>query len=303
MGKIKAKTWTDPVLLLGGLSLLSLLIFFQLYRHPETALLLLSLPSPEAFACNLRCLGIMPFLQVLGEAGKALLLVFMSFAFLYIISRTVLRILRTFAFVDRAERNAVLFRDVSRFPFLENVTVFEDRLPLAFTGGFLKPRVFLSTKLVDILDEKELRAVILHESHHQRSKDPLKGLVVSFISDFLFFLPVSRFLKKTYHLMSEITADAYSVSSQADPLDLVGSLLKVQKINGPAASWFFDPTTERAKQLLGQPSRIPLPLKKTFLTIVLLAITAMIALVPVNKSVSSLFINHDKTCVLRSGHE
>jgi len=303
MGKIKAKTWTSPVLLLGGLSLLSLLIFFQLYRHPDTAFLLLSLPSPEAFACNLRCLGIMPFLQVLGEAGKALLLVFMSFAFLYVISRTVVRILRTLAFVDRAERNAVPFRDVSRFPFLENVTVFEDCLPLAFTGGFLKPGVFLSTRLVDILDEKELRAVILHESHHQRSKDPLKGLVVSFISDFLFFLPVSRFLKKTYHLTSEITADAYSVSSQADPLDLVGSLLKVQKINGPAASWFFDPTTERAKHLLGQPSRIPLPLKKTFLTIVLLAITAMIALVPVKKSVSSLFINHDKTCVLRSGHE
>jgi Zn-dependent protease with chaperone function len=302
MEKIKAKAWTSPALLLGGLSLLSLLIFFQLYRHPETVLLLLSLPSPEAFTCNLRCLGIMPFLQVLGEAGKALLLVFMSFSFLYALSRTAQRILRTLAFVDRAERNAVPFRNVSRFPFLENVRVFEDRLPLAFTAGFLKPRVFVSTKLVDILDEKELRAVILHESHHQRSKDPLKGLVVSFISDFLFFLPVSRFLKKTYHLTSEMTADAYSVSSQADPLDLVGSLLKVQKLNGPAASWFFDPATERAKHLLGQPARIPLPLKKAFLTVILLAISGMIALVPVKKSVSSLFINHDKTCVLRSGH-
>jgi hypothetical protein len=30
-----------------------------------------------------------------------------------------------------------------------------------------------------------------------------------------------------------------------------------------------------------------------------LAITTMIALVPVKKSVSSLFIKHDKTCVLR----
>jgi hypothetical protein len=43
------------------------------------------------------------------------------------------------------------------------------------------------------------------------------------------------------------------------------------------------------------------PKAKSFLTIILLAFTAMIALVPVNKSVSSLFINHDKTCVLRSG--
>jgi len=303
MGNIKAKAWTSPILLLGGLSLLSLLIFFQLYRHPETVLLLLSLPSPEAFTCNLRCLGIMPFLQVLGEAGKALLLVFMSFSFLYALFRAALRIMRTLAFMDRAERNAVPFRDASRFPFLENVTVFEDRLPLAFTGGFLKPRVFLSTKLADILDEKELRAVILHEFHHKKSKDPLKGLVVSFISDFLFFLPVSRFLNKTYHLTSEMTADAYSVSSQADPLDLVSSLLKVQKLNGPAASWFFDPTTERAKHLLGQPARIALPLKRASRTIILLVISAFIALVPVKKSVSSLFINHDKTCVLRSGHK
>jgi hypothetical protein len=40
---------------------------------------------------------------------------------------------------------------------------------------------------------------------------------------------------------------------------------------------------------------------KSSLSISLLAITTMIALVPVKKSVSSLFINHDKTCVLRSG--
>jgi len=302
MRQIKVRTWTRFALLLGGLSLFFLLIFFQLYGHPESALLLLSLPNPEVFICNLRCLGIMPFLQVLGETGKALLLVFMSFSFLYALSKTAQRILRTLGFLDRIGHNAVPFGDVSRFPFLENVTVLEDRLPLAFTGGFLKPRVFISRKLVDILTEKELRAVILHEVHHQKSKDPLKGLAVSFISDFLFFLPVSRFLKKIYHLTSEMTADAHSISSQADPLDLVGSLLKVQKLNGLEASWFFDPTTERAKHLLGQPAKIPLPLRKAFLTIILLVISAFIALVPIKKSVASLFINHDKTCVLRSGH-
>jgi hypothetical protein len=97
-----------------------------------------------------------------------------------------------------------------------------------------------------------------------------------------------------------MTADAYSVSSQADPLDLVSSLLKVQKLNGPAASWFFDPTSVRAKHLLGQPARIALPLKRASRTIILLVISAFIALVPVKKSVSSLFIKHDKTCVLRT---
>jgi len=288
-------------LLLGGLSLVFLILLLELYRHPETAVLLVSLPSPDAAMCAVRCLGIAPFLQVLGETGQALLLVFMSFSFLFALSRTALRILRTMAFVDRAERNAVPSGEASRLSFLENVTVFEDRMPLAFTGGFLRPRVFLSTKLMDILDEKELRAVVLHESHHRASKDPLKGLAVSFLSDFLFFLPVSRFLKKAYSLTAEITADAHSVALKADPADLAGSLLKVQKLSGPAASWFFDPTAERAGHLLGQPSRIPLPLKRTFLTIILLAVLAFAALVPIKKGVTALFINHDKTCVLRSG--
>ncbi|HSD94508.1 MAG TPA: M56 family metallopeptidase, partial [Syntrophales bacterium] len=279
------------------------LVFIQLYRHPETAFLFLSLPSLAAFSCNVRCLGIAPLLQVLGETGKAFLLVFMSASLLYALFRTVSRILRTMTFIEFAGRHAVPSSLVPRVPSAENVTLFEDRFPLAFTGGFLKPRIFLSTKLVEILDEKELRAVVLHESHHQRSKDPLKGLVVSFLSDFLFFLPVSGFLKKTFHLTSELTADAYSISSQSDPLDLVSSLLKVQKLNGPEASWFFDPTTERAKQLLGQPATIMLPLKKALLTMVLLLITVFVALVPVKKSVTSLFIDHDKTCALRSGHK
>lgn len=303
MRKIKDKMRPRPGVLLAPLSLLSVFILFQLYRHPEMAFLLFSLPNPEAFACNLRCLGIMPFLQVLGETGKALLLIFISFSFLYALSRTVLRVLRTLAFIDRVERNAVPFMDIPRLPFLENVTVFEDRMPLAFTGGFLKPRVFVSTKLMEALEEKELRAVILHEFHHQNLKDPLKGLVVSFISDFLFFLPITRFLKKAHCLTAEMTADAHAVNLQADPVDLAVSLLKVQKISGRAASWFFDPATERAKRLLGERSKIPLPFKRIFPSLVLLAVSAFIAFIPVKKSISSMFINHDKTCVLRTSRK
>ena len=290
------------VLILAALSLLFLLIVFQLFRHPETAALLISLPNPEALICNLRCLGVKPFLQVLGESGKAILLILMSFSFLYALSRTASRMLRTLAFVRRADRKAVPSGDIRRFPFFEKVIVFENRLPLAFTAGLLKPKVFVSTGLVDALNEKELRAVIDHELHHQRSRDPLKGLAVSFISDFFFFLPISRFLKKAHLLMSEMTADAHSVNFHADPLVLAGSLLKVQKLNGPAASWFFDPTIERTKHLLGERSRIPLPFKKVFMTVFLLAISAFLALMPVKKNISSMFINHDKTCVLRSSH-
>jgi Zn-dependent protease with chaperone function len=289
-----------PGLLLGVLCLFFFAVLFYLSRHPETALLLISLPSPEALACNIRCLGLAPFLQVLGEAGKALLLVFFSFAILYALYKTALRIFQTLAFVEAIERRAVPPGDAPRPSFLKDVTIFEDLRPLALTAGFLKPRVFVSANIVGALDEKELQAIVLHELHHRDSRDPLKGLAVSFISDLLFFLPISRFLRKTYSLTAEMAADAHSIELRADPLDLAASLLKVRKIGGPAASWFFDPATERVNRLLGERSKVRRPRTRVLLTAVLLAATTFLALVPVKKSISSMFIDHDKTCVLRT---
>jgi beta-lactamase regulating signal transducer with metallopeptidase domain len=289
-----------PGLLLGVLSLFFFAVLFGLLRHPETAVLLMSLPSPETFACNVRCLGLAPFLQVLGEAGKAILLIFLSVAFLYAIYRMALRIFRTLSFVEAVERKTVPSGDVPRSSFLEDVTIFEDLRPLALTAGFLKPRIFLSTKIVGALNGRELQAVVLHELHHRDSRDPLKSLAASFVSDLLFFLPISRFLRKTFSLTSEMAADAHSVDLRADPLDLAASLLKVRKIDGPAASWFFDPATERVKRLLGERSKVRRPLARVFLTAVLLAATVFVALIPVKKSISSMFIDHDKTCVLKT---
>lgn len=292
-----------PGLLLGVLSLFFFGVLIGLLRHPEIAALLISLPSPGAFACNVRCLGLTPFLQALGEAGKGILLVFLSGAFLYALYRTALRIFRTLRFMEALERKTPPPGNVPRAPFLNDVTIFEDVRPLALTVGFMKPRVFLSTKIVEALEEKELRAVVHHERHHRDSRDPLKGLAVSFVSDLLFFLPISRFLRKMHSLTSELAADTHSLENRSDPLDLASSLLKVRKVSGPAASWFFDPATERIKPLLGERSSVRRPLARALLTVVLLAATTFIALVPVRKSLSSMFIEHDKTCVLRKSHD
>ena len=298
-----ARTKKRIGLISAALLLLFLFVLFQLARHPETLALLRALPNPAVLLCNIRCLGLMPFLQVLGETGRGLILIVMSFSLLYASARTGLRMARTWNFLDRIDRRAVLDKDVPRPSFLGKAIIFEDPRPLAFTGGLLRPRTFLSTKLLETLDEEELRAVVLHESHHQRSKDPLKSLAVSFVSDFLFFLPVSKFLKKAYLLESETTADARSVELRGDLLAIVGLLLKVRKLDDLQTSWFFDPTTERVKRLLGERTRIFPSFKKIVLAIVVLAITAFIALVPLKKNLISMFITHNQTCVLRPDHK
>jgi len=298
-----ARAKTRFGLILAALLLIFLFVLFQLARHPETLPVLTALPNPDVLICNIICLGLIPFLQVLGETGRGLILIVMSFSFLYASAKTGLRIARTWNFLERIDRRAVLDKDVPRPSLLGNATIFEDPRSLAFTGGLLRPRIFLSTKLLETLDEEELRAVVLHESHHQRSKDPLKSLAVSFVSDFLFFLPVSKFLKKAYLLESETTADARSVELRGDLLAIVGLLLKVRKLDDLQTSWFFDPTTERVKRLLGERTRIFPSFKKIVLAIVVLAITAFIALVPLKKNLISMFITHNQTCVLRPDHK
>lgn len=287
--------------LLGGLAAVFSLFLFQLFRHPETAAMLVALPGPAALGCTIRCVGVGPLLQVLGEGLKALLLIAISASFVYALVRTAARMFRTWTFVDGARKRAVPGAGVPGMAADGRVTVFDDPFPTAFTAGFLAPEVFVSTGLLAALDENEVRAVLLHELHHRECRDPLKGLAVSFVSDFLFFLPASRSLKTSYQLAAEMTADARSVARQADPLDLASSLLKVRNFSAPAASWFSDPAAERARHLLGEPVKLSLPLKTVFLTVIVLAIVAAIAAFPVRRSVTAMFIDHDKTCVLNSG--
>lgn len=290
-------------LLLGGLAAVFLLILFQLVRHPATALLLVALPAPAALACNIRCVGWLPFLQVLGEGGKGLLLIAVSGSFLYALTRTAGRIFRTWNLIDRAERRSVPARSLPAIPFLDRVTVFEGRTLLAFTAGFIKPRIYVSQGLVDGLSENELSAVIRHESRHRESKDPLKGLLISFVADLLFFLPVSRLLKHAYHLAEEMTADARSVGSSAEASDLAASLLRVRQLSGAGASMFFDPVLARAKNLTGEPSRISVPFKRLALAVIFLALSAFVVLVPMRKSVTAMFLDHDRVCILNQNRK
>ncbi len=44
----------------------------------------------------------------------------------------------------------------------------------AFVLGAVRPRIYLGADLIDVLDRDELRAVLLHEEHHRRTRAPLR---------------------------------------------------------------------------------------------------------------------------------
>lgn len=80
--------------------------------------------------------------------------------------------------------------------------------PLALTYGFVRPRVAVSTALVDAASSPaELRAVLEHEAYHARNLDPPKLLLARWLETVFFYLPVLRDLRSRYLLTRELAAD------------------------------------------------------------------------------------------------
>ncbi len=103
------------------------------------------------------------------------------------------------------------------------VTLVQDAAPYAFAAGLLRPRVWLSTGLLDLLDEAELAAVLGHERHHLRRRDPLRVLATRSLVHGLFFLPAAAALGNLYLEAKEQEADAASGAGH----DLAAALLKL----------------------------------------------------------------------------
>lgn len=99
-------------------------------------------------------------------------------------------------------------------------------VPLAFCFGLLRPRICLSTGLVDSLTDKELKAVLCHEDHHCRRLDPLRKLLVDVLAATFFFLPVVAEWRDFCLTSAELAADRHAMH-QAGRFPVAGALHKL----------------------------------------------------------------------------
>ncbi|MBO1510638.1 M56 family metallopeptidase [Metabacillus bambusae] len=146
---------------------------------------------------------------------------------------------------------------------------------VAFTFGFFKPTIVLSTELIEMLDHAELEAVIYHESAHQRYFDPLMVFVLQMISEVMWYIPLTKWAYQNYKIMIELAADESAVNRMGSELGLGSALLKLVKtrLSGnstPAFVPFADGTVDfRIKQLIEPEPSIPVKLqtKSVFISI------------------------------------
>jgi len=153
--------------------------------------------------------------------------------------------------------------------------VFDDRAPHAFCAGYLRPRVYVSTRALELLSPPELRAVVAHEYHHRCARDPLRQLCGRVLSQALFFMPVLRLLNDRYGELAEITADAAALrATGGDKAPLASALIA---LGGQESDAVVGISPERVDSLLGQPH--PWELPALLVLAALAAICAVIVLV------------------------
>lgn len=155
------------------------------------------------------------------------------------------------------------------------VVLFTDASPQAFCAGLLRPRIYLSTGTVENLSDGELEAVVAHESHHARYRDPLRILLARVLSEALFFLPALHNFGKSYSALTELAADETAVRSSGGPRYLASALLQFDQRSNPTVAGI---APERVDSLIGERPRFELPLALLAWALVVITVITVVAL-------------------------
>lgn len=96
---------------------------------------------------------------------------------------------------------------------LARLVVIEEKRPTVFCIGLWRPRVVVSTGLLEKFGEPAMKAVFEHELSHRRRRDPLRRALAKSVARGLFFVPSLSDLADVVPAEDEVAADAAAVGS------------------------------------------------------------------------------------------
>ncbi|MED4731920.1 M56 family metallopeptidase [Aneurinibacillus migulanus] len=169
----------------------------------------------------------------------------------------------------------------------EDIMVINHKQLLAFTVGFRRPYIVLSSSLIEILEDHELKAVVEHETFHQKNYDSLKVFVLLLISQTLWYIPLTKWSYQNYKIISELLADEYAIQRMGSELSLGSTLLKLVKNcfsenSTPILVHFSDGSVNyRLQQLVDPKKTIPVRMEARLIVIsvyILILLMSMIML-------------------------
>jgi Zn-dependent protease with chaperone function len=112
----------------------------------------------------------------------------------------------------------------------------EHAFPLIAIIGFLRPRLFIATQVLEILTSEEIAAAVAHENGHLAARDNLKHGLLQACRDALLIIPCGRLLDKAWSEAAEEAADENAARrGNAVALDLASALVKIARNIPPGA--------------------------------------------------------------------
>lgn len=152
------------------------------------------------------------------------------------------------------------------------IIVVQDDAFVALTMGLLRPRIVVSTTVLEMFTDKEIKAILLHERYHCCNYDGLKMFFSALLADAFGYLPIVKPILRYYQTWQELFADRYAIRQMGTEQYLGSVLLQLAKLGKlqryETAVHFANTTLEyRVMQVL-EPDRgvnVPLALLKPFL--------------------------------------
>lgn len=213
------------------------------------------------------------FILVLGLAAVI--------AFALALGRAILALIKTKRFIAAQQINFVqpsnkLSHVAGSIGIEKQVVEVQTDKPLIFCSGLQQPKIYISSAVIQALNYPELRAVLLHETHHLLSREPARLLLIKFMSVFN-FIPGIKNLNKKYLSFSEMAADELATDNFTDKNHLATAMAKVLEmeeasiIQKELALSYFSQITEERVLALSDSSYAPSFKKEVFKTILGLA--------------------------------
>ena len=201
------------------------------------------------------------------------------------------------AFLAHWRRSSELLErfDLALHSRLESsIQLIETKLPLAFSLGMLKPRIVISTGLVNRLSAQQLSIVRAHELIHVRYKDGLYKWILLFVGSF-HWPSVKRIILDEHAVALELRADQQVARSQsniavAETIVAVQRLMCASRMDESICQFLGSKLEQRIHYLLSKAPDKALP-KRFLLSAVMCSLFLSIAgSVPLHNAIEALLI-------------
>ncbi len=226
--------FTGLILLLGVSSFVFLQKLLPLVSHVtyycQTFINSLSLPIPYYF-------GIIPFLLFFVFLFIATIKLFIIFVKVQLLRKNLLK---------KSKLHTNLQLILEKLQLSDKTNLIESDKQFAFCLGVRSPKIYISTKLVNLLTIQELEAVLHHERYHLDNRDTLTLLIASIGESLLPFFPLFSDFLRNYRIEREIQADAVAIrrlGNKAPVIAVLKKLLVIPSMQLAVASAIADQDT------------------------------------------------------------